>query len=71
MTLTSGKIPTLEEFRTLLRKHDLKVTVQQIGSGSRGPHGLFERQDDYTSVCWSSGTHRQTRLWRKSAARAP
>ena len=30
MTLTSGKIPTLEEFRTLLRKHDLKVTGQRL-----------------------------------------
>lgn len=31
---------------------DLKVTVQQIGSGPRGPHGLFERQDDYSSVAY-------------------
>ena len=31
---------------------DLKVTVQQIGSGPRGPYGLFERQDDYSSVAY-------------------
>ncbi len=36
----------------ILFTEDLKVTVQQIGSGPRGPHGLFERQDDYTSVCY-------------------
>ena len=36
----------------ILFSQDLKVTVQQIGSGPRGPHGLFERQDDYTSVCY-------------------
>ena len=36
----------------VLFKNDLKVTVQQIGSGPRGPHGLFERQDDYASVCY-------------------
>ena len=36
----------------ILFREDLKVTVQQIGSGPRGPHGLFERQDDYASVCY-------------------
>lgn len=30
MSLQGGKIPTLEEFRTLLRKHDLKVTGQRL-----------------------------------------
>lgn len=30
MSLQSGKIPTMEEFRTLLRKHDLKVTGQRL-----------------------------------------
>ena len=30
MSWQSGKIPTLEEFRTLLRKHDLKVTGQRL-----------------------------------------
>ena len=36
----------------ILFSSDLKITVQQIGSGPRGPHGLFERQDDLTSVAY-------------------
>jgi len=30
MTLQTGKIPTMEEFRALLRRHDLKVTAQRL-----------------------------------------
>ena len=36
----------------ILFERDLRVELQQIGSGPRGPHGLFERQDDVTSVSY-------------------